>query len=84
MSKALSGFFNEDAEKLVFFETVGDLLNTFDMDEDISYHPGMLDSRPFDLLREYGPAFVKPLIERSIDDMRNASFRTDWRAIEHD
>lgn len=84
MSQALSGFLNEDAEELVFFETVGDLLNTFDMDEDISYHPGMLDSRPFDLLREYGIPFAKPLFEHSIDDMRNAPFRVDWRTIEHD
>lgn len=85
MSKALSGFLNEDAEELVFFETVGDLLNTFSEHENyVHYHSGMLDVRSFDLLREYGIPFAKPLFERSIDDMRNAPFRVDWRAIEHD
>lgn len=85
MSQALSGFFNENAEELVFFETVGDLLNTFNEEENYAhYHSGMLDVRSFDLLREYGIPFAKPLFERSIDDMRNAPFRTDWRTIEHD
>lgn len=85
MSQALSGFFNENAEELVFFETVGDLLNTFSEEENYAhYHSGMLDVRSFDLLREYGIPFAKPLFERSIDDMRNAPFRIDWRAIEHD
>ena len=85
MSQALSGFFNENAEELVFFETVGDLLNTFSEHENYThYHSGMLDVRSFDLLREYGIPFAKPLFERSIDDMRNAPFRTDWRTIEHD
>lgn len=85
MSRALSGFFNENAEELVFFETVGDLLNTFNEEENYAhYHSGMLDVRSFDLLREYGIPFAKPLFERSIDDMRTALFHTDWRIIEHD
>lgn len=85
MSQALSGFFNDNTEELVFFETVVDLLNTFSEHENYThYHSGMLDVRSFDLLREYGIPFSKPLFERSIDDMRNAPYRIDWRAIEHD
>lgn len=83
--KALSGFINGNAKELVFLETVGDLFTTFDEECGATiYHPGMLDPESFDLLREYGIPFAKPLFERSIDDMRNAPFRTDWRAIEHD
>ena len=72
MLRALSGFINENVEDLVFFETVSDLLGTFDRNtRDIIYHPGMLDSASFDLLREYGTSFVKPLIEGDLERMRN-------------
>lgn len=72
MLRALSGFINEDVENLVFFETVSDLLGTFDHNaRDTIYHPGMLDSKPFDLLREYGSQFVKPLIEVDLERMRS-------------
>lgn len=74
--QALSGFINGNADDLVFLETVGDLFTTFDEGCGAAiYHPGMLDPKPFDLLREYGIPFAKPLFERSIDD---------WRTIEHD
>lgn len=83
--QALSVFINGNADDLVFLETVGDLFTTFDEGCGAAiYHPGMLDSELFDLLREYGIPFAKPLIERSLDDMRNAPYRIDWRAIEHD
>lgn len=72
MLRALSGFINEDVEDLVFFEAVSDLLGAFDRNaRDIIYHPGMLNSKPFDLLREYGTSFVKPLIEGDLERMRN-------------
>lgn len=72
MLRALSGFINDNVEDLVFFETVSDLLGTFDRNaRDTIYHPGMLESKPFDLLREYGAQFVKPLIEVDLERMRN-------------
>ena len=72
MLRALSGLINEDVENLVFFEAVSDLLGTFDRNtRDTIYHPGMLDSKPFDLLREYGASFVKPLIEVDLERMRS-------------
>ena len=77
MLRALSGFINEDVENLVFFETVSDLLGTFDHNaRDTIYHPGMLDSKPFDLLREYGSQFVKPLIEVDLELMRSTDKNT--------
>lgn len=70
--QALSGFINGNAEELVFLETVGDLFTTFDEGcEAAIYHPGMLDPESFDLLREYGIPFAKPLFELQLDDSRN-------------
>lgn len=58
-----------DTEGFVFFETVSDLIETFNSDTmATTYHSGMLEPAPFDLLREYGPAFVKPLLERQLDN----------------
>lgn len=72
MLRALSGFINEDVEDLVFLEAVSDLLGRFDRNAmDTIYHSGMLDPAPFDLLREYGTPFVKPLIEVGLERMRN-------------
>jgi len=72
MLRALSGFINENVEDLVFFEAVSDLLGTFDRNaRDTIYHPGMLNAKPFDLLREYGSSFVKPLIEVDLERMKN-------------
>lgn len=72
MLRALSGFINEDVEDLVFLEAVSDLLGAFDRNaRDTIYHPGMLEPAPFDLLREYGSSFVKPLIEVNLERMRN-------------
>ena len=31
----------------------------------------MLNAKPFDLLREYGSSFVKPLIEVDLERMKN-------------
>lgn len=57
-----------DTDGCVFFETVSDLIETFDSDTmATAYHSGMLEPKPFDLLREYGTSFVKPLIERQLD-----------------
>lgn len=68
--QALSGFINENIDDLVFLETVGDLFTTFDEGYGAAiYHPGMLDSKPFDLLREYGIPFAKPLFERQLVDL---------------
>ena len=62
-------FFNKDIEELVFLENVYDMLTTLgDGVRGTIYHPGMLDPAPFDLLREYGTSFVKPLIERQLDN----------------
>lgn len=72
MLRALSGFINEDVEDLVFFEAVSDLLGAFDRNaRNTIYHPGMLNAKPFDLLREYGAPFVKPLIEGDLERMGN-------------
>ena len=61
-------FFNKDIEELVFLEDVYDMLTTLGAGvRNTTYHQGMLDPAPFDLLREYGAQFVKPLIERQLD-----------------
>lgn len=72
VSQALSGFINGNAEELVFLETVGDLLNAFDDGcGKAIYHTGMLGPESFDLLREYGIPFAKPLFELQLDDSGN-------------
>lgn len=63
-------FFNKDIEELVFLEDVYDMMTTLgDGVRGTIYHPGMLDPAPFDLLREYGAPFVKPLFERQLDGL---------------
>lgn len=70
--QALSGFINGNAEELVFLETVGDLFTAFDEGCGAAiYRSGMLDPKSFDLLREYGASFAKPLFELQLDDSRN-------------
>lgn len=70
--RALSGFINGNADDLVFFETIGDLVTAFDEGCGAAiYHPDMLDSESFDLLREYGIPFAKPLFELQLDDSRD-------------
>lgn len=70
--QALSGFINGNTDELVFLETVGDLFTTFDDGCGASiYRSGMLDPKSFDLLREYGASFAKPLFELQLDDSRN-------------
>lgn len=72
MLRSLSEFINEDVEDLVFLEAVSDLLGGFDRNaRDTIYHPGMLNAKSFDLLREYGTSFVKPLIEADLERMRS-------------
>ena len=71
--QALSGFINRNTDELVFLETVGDLLTAFDDGCGASiYQPGMLDPESFDLLREYGISFAKPIFELQLDDSRNS------------
>lgn len=63
-------FFNKDIEELVFLENVYDMMTTLGTGvRNTTYHSGMLDPAHFDLLREYGPTFVKPLIERQLDGL---------------
>lgn len=65
-------FFNKDIEELVFLEDVYDMLTTLGAGvRNTTYHQGMLDPAPFDLLREYGTSFVKPFIEVGLERMRN-------------
>lgn len=74
MAKALSGFMTRRPEDVTFLETVWYFLSSMRVDgadgEEVDevgyirYHPGMLDPKLFDDLREYGAFFVAPLFEQ--------------------
>ena len=68
-----SCFLTHNLEDLTFLKTVYDLCVSISnypefMNRNIreSYRPGMLDPKLFDLLREYGPAFIEPLLENAL------------------
>ena len=68
-SELLSCFLTRSIEDLAFMETAYDLFFSVykDLsDKDLTIHPGMLDPKLFDLLREYGSAFVEPLLENAL------------------
>ena len=64
----VSCFLTRSPEDLAFMETAYDLFFSVykDLPEDLTIHPGMLDPKLFDLLREYGSAFVRPLLENAL------------------
>lgn len=70
-------FMNKDMENMTFMETVYRLYNDvyFETEneggehEPLLYRPGLLEPKLFDMLREYGPSFVRPLIENSMHMM---------------
>ena len=65
----VSCFLTRSPDDLAFMETAYDLfLSVYkDLpDKDLTIHPGMLDPKLFDLLREYGSAFVEPLLENAL------------------
>lgn len=70
-------FMNKDMENMTFMETVYRLCNDVYLEtenegtghEPLLYRPGLLEPRLFDMLREYGPSFVRPLIENAMHMM---------------
>lgn len=65
----VSCFLTHSPEDLTFMETAYDLfLSVYkDLpDKDLTIHSGMLDPKLFDRLREYGSAFVRPLLENAL------------------
>ena len=70
-------FMNKDMENMTFMETVYRLCNDvyFETEnegtghEPLLYRPGLLEPKLFDMLREYGPSFVRPLIENAMHMM---------------
>lgn len=64
----VSCFLTRSPEDLTFMETAYDLFFSVykDLPEDLTIHSGMLDPKLFDLLREYGAAFARPLLENAL------------------
>ena len=70
-------FMNKDMENMTFMETVYRLCNDVYLEtenegtghEPLLYRPGLLKPKLFDMLREYGPSFVRPLIENTMHMM---------------
>lgn len=64
----VSCFLTRSPEDLTFMETAYDLFFSVykDLPEDLTIHSGMLDPKLFDDLREYGSAFVEPLLENDL------------------
>ena len=63
-------------ESMTFMETVYRLFMTTCLDVDgdgcrkhLLYRPGLLDPKLFDMLREYGSSFVRPLMGNAMDRM---------------
>ena len=74
----LDCFLTRNIEDLAFMESmywfcidVADDSGVHNMRAD-SYHPGKLDPKVFDLFREYGASFAKPLLESVLSDMNPA------------
>jgi len=70
-----SCFLTRNIEDLTFMDEVCRFCTAAVKDSNVhtigvgSYQPGKLDSRVFDLLREYGSSFAKPLLESVLCDM---------------
>lgn len=70
-------FMNKDMESMTFMENVYRLCNDVYLEtenegtehEPLLYRPGLLEPKLFDMLREYGPSFVRPLIETAMHMM---------------
>ena len=69
----VSCFLTRNLKDLTFMETIYDFCvfaSNYSgiMNKNVreSYHSGMLDPKLFDLLREYGSAFVEPLLENAL------------------
>ena len=67
-------FLNHDIESLTFMETVYGLCNpirrTLERNQDtLVYQPGMLTPKLFDMLREHGSSFVRPLFKDAMSRM---------------
>ena len=71
MARALSCFIGigHGPEELAFMEAVYDFINGLDdRYGNALYEVGTLDETAFDILREYGSSFARPLFENQIDD----------------
>lgn len=68
LDRSLSSFLTRDQEDLSFLETIHDFMEG-DQQLDTEYCSGVLDPEVFDNLREYGPAFARPLFDMAIDRM---------------
>lgn len=71
MVRALSGFIGigHGPEELAFMEAVYGFIN--DLDDrygNALYEAGTLDESSFDILREYGSSFARPIFENQIED----------------
>lgn len=71
MVRALSCFIGigHGPDELAFMEAVYGFINGLDdRYGNALYETGTLDGTSFDILREYGPSFARPLFENQIDD----------------
>lgn len=75
---SLSCFLTRNIDDLTFMDEVYRFCTVAVKDSNVlnmeagSYRPGQLDPKLFDLLREYGSSFAKPLLESVLSDMNPA------------
>lgn len=69
----LPAFFGKGLDELVFLETIYDFMDSVapcDADYYYDYEEDLLKPTTFDLLREYGTSFAKPIFETEIEPMK--------------
>ena len=69
----LPAFFGKSLNELVFLETIYDFMDSVapcDADYYYDYEEDLLKPTTFDLLREYGSSFARPIFETEIEPMK--------------
>lgn len=69
----LPAFFGKGLDELVFLETIYDFMDSVapcDADYYYDYEEDLLKPTAFDLLREYGTSFARPIFETEIESMK--------------
>lgn len=69
----LPAFFGKSLNELVFLETIYDFMDSVapcDADYYYDYEEDLLKPTAFDLLREYGTSFARPIFETEIEPMK--------------
>ena len=69
----LPAFFGKGLDELVFLETIYDFMESVapcDADYYYDYEEDLLKPTAFDLLREYGTSFARPIFETEIEPMK--------------